>query len=126
LEGYDTEILPSSYISGLNNISNAYYLFNSPLPDIVSYANIDKANFLYSVPKLNAFSAPSYIGTAYFSYNAPKINFNRVSNFLQSTLFCNSNSLTYTEQASLLSDNLRVNFKMPKVGKVYTLHKALC
>jgi len=91
------EILSSSYISGLNNISNTYYLFNSPLPDIISYANIDKANFLYSVPELNAFSTPSCIRIAYFPYNAPRINFNRVLNFLQSTLFCNSNNLICME-----------------------------
>jgi len=126
LEGYNIEILSSSYISGLNNISNAYYLFNSPSPNIVSYADIDKANFLYSIPEPNAFSAPSCIGTAHFLYNAPGINFNGVLNFSQSTLFCNSNNLIYIEQASLLSDNPRVNFEMPKVSKVYTLYKALC
>ena len=76
------EVLPSSYISGLNNISYAYYLFNILLPNIISYAYINKANFLYSVPRLNAFSTPSYIKTAHFPYNAPKINFNKVLNFL--------------------------------------------
>ena len=75
------EALPSSYTSKLNNISNAYYPFNGLLPDIISYAYIDKANFLYSIPELNTFSASSYIGTAHFPYNAPRINFNRALNF---------------------------------------------
>ena len=112
------EVLPSSYTSGLNNTSNTYYLFNSPLPGVVSY---NKASFLYSIPELNDFSASSYIGTAYFLYNTLRINFNRVLNPLQNTL----NSLIYTEQTSLLSDNLKVNFKIPKVSKVYTLYEAL-
>ena len=82
LEGYNIEVLPSSYISGLNNIFNIYYLFNGLLPDIISYTYINKANFLYSVSELNAFSASFYIKTAYFLYNTSRINFNKALNFL--------------------------------------------
>ena len=123
MEGYKIKALPSSYINGFNNIFNTYYLFDGLLPDIVFYAYIDKANFLYSVFELNAFSASFCIKTAHFLYNAPGINFNKVLNFLQSALFF-INSLTCIEYASLLFNNL-MNFKIPKVGKVYSLYKAL-
>ena len=69
-------------MSGLNNIFNAYYPFNSPSANIISYAYINKANFLYSIPELNAFSASSYIRIAHFLYNTLGINFNKVLNFL--------------------------------------------